>query len=100
MFVQRFTFVHASDHRHPQRSGSPSRLGGASRSARRRFTAKRATYLARQYKLKSRYDRFRERGILTKIEAGARLDVHEHTLARCAEQSSLLRSEKFHKNRG
>ncbi|HEY8213303.1 MAG TPA: recombinase family protein [Methylocystis sp.] len=50
-----------------------------------RFTTKRVTYLARQYKLKSRYDRLRERGLLTKREAAARLNIHEHTLARWAE---------------
>ena len=50
-----------------------------------RFTTKRVTYLARQYKLKSRYDRLRERGMLTKREAAARLNIHEHTLARWAE---------------
>jgi hypothetical protein len=50
-----------------------------------RFTTKRVTYLAHQYKLKSRYDRLRERGMLTKREAAARLDIHEHTLVRWAE---------------
>ena len=50
-----------------------------------RFTTKRVTYLARQYKLKSRYDKLRERGMLTKREAAARLNIHEHTLARWAE---------------
>lgn len=50
-----------------------------------RFTAKRITYLVREYKLRSRYDRLRERGMLTRKEAAARLNVHEQTLARWAE---------------
>jgi hypothetical protein len=50
-----------------------------------RFTTKRVTYLARQYKLKSRYDRLRERGMLTKKEAAAQLNIHEQTLVRWAE---------------
>ncbi|MGO4570199.1 recombinase family protein [Rhizobium sp. 2YAF20] len=50
-----------------------------------RFTTKRVTYLVREYKLRSRYDRLRDRGMLTKNEAAARLNIHEHTLARWAE---------------
>jgi hypothetical protein len=49
------------------------------------FTTKRVTYLVRQYKLKSRYDRLRERGMLTKKEAAARLNIHEQTLVRWVE---------------
>jgi hypothetical protein len=59
-----------------------------------RFTTKRVTYLARQYKLKSRYDRLRERGMLTKKEAAARLDIHEQTLVRWAE-CGLVRSHAY-----
>ncbi|WP_348633856.1 recombinase family protein [Rhizobium sp. CCGE531] len=50
-----------------------------------RFTTKRVTYLVREYKLRSRYDRLRDRGMLTKKEAAAHLNIHEHTLARWAE---------------
>ena len=50
-----------------------------------RFTTKRVTYLARQSKLKSRYVRLRERGMLTKKEAAAQLNIHEQTLVRWAE---------------
>ena len=59
-----------------------------------RFTTKRVTYLARQYKLKSRYDRLRERGMLTKKEAAARLNIHEQTLVRWAE-CGLVRSHAY-----
>jgi DNA-binding transcriptional regulator YiaG len=63
------------------------RPGSATRRDQRnaRFTTKRVTYLVREYKLRSRYDRLRERGMLTRTEAAARLNVHEHTLARWAE---------------
>lgn len=62
------------------------RPGGAARRGRRdaRFTPLRVAYLIHQYKLRSRYDRLRERGMLTKQEAAARLDIHEQTVARWA----------------
>jgi len=59
-----------------------------------RFTTKRVTYLARQYKLKSRYDRLRERGMLTKKEAAARLNIHEQTLIRWVE-CGLVKSHAY-----
>ncbi len=40
-----------------------------------RFTTKRVTYLVREYKLRSRYDRLRDRGMLTKKEAAAHLNT-------------------------
>ena len=49
-----------------------------------RFTAKRVAYLVHQYNLRSRYDRLRERGMLTKQEAATRLGIHEQTVARWA----------------
>jgi DNA invertase Pin-like site-specific DNA recombinase len=62
------------------------RPGEAARRGRHnaRFTASRVAYLVHQYKLRSRYDRLRERGMLTKQEAAARLDIHEHTVTRWA----------------
>lgn len=42
-----------------------------------RFTTKRVTYLVREYKLRSRYDRLRDRGMLTKKEAAEHLNIHE-----------------------
>jgi len=62
------------------------RPGEAARRGRHdaRFTALRVAYLVHQYKLRSRYDRLRERGMLTKQEAAARLNIHEHTVTRWA----------------
>jgi hypothetical protein len=45
-----------------------------------RFTAKRVQYLVHTYKLRSRRDRLRARGFLTKKELAARLGIHESTL--------------------
>jgi DNA invertase Pin-like site-specific DNA recombinase len=60
------------------------RPGGAARPDRSqaRFTAVRVAYLVHAYDLRSRYDRLRERGMLTTREAAARLGIHESTLAR------------------
>lgn len=44
------------------------------------FTAVRVGYLAKRYQLRPRYDRLRERGMLTKKEAAQRLGIHESTL--------------------
>ena len=62
------------------------RPGGSARPGRSstRFTALRITYLVHQYALRSRYDRLRDRGMLTKTEAAARLRIHEATLIRWA----------------
>ncbi|MER9825710.1 recombinase family protein [Mesorhizobium sp. M0115] len=54
-----------------------------------RFTALRVAYLVHQYKLRSRYDRLRERGMLTKQEAAARLNIHEHTVTRWAKHGLI-----------
>ncbi|WP_404379505.1 recombinase family protein [Caenispirillum salinarum] len=66
--------------------------GGATRRGRQdaRFTPLRVAYLAHQYKLRSRYDRLRDRGMLTKQEAAARLGIHEHTLARWAKHGLVI----------
>jgi DNA invertase Pin-like site-specific DNA recombinase len=60
------------------------RPGGAARPDRSqaRFTAVRVAYLVHAYDLRSRYERLRERGMLTTREAAARLGIHESTLAR------------------
>jgi DNA invertase Pin-like site-specific DNA recombinase len=60
--------------------------GGAARRGRSqaRFTAVRVAYLVHAYALRSRYDRLRDRGMLTKREAAARLGIHESTLVRWA----------------
>ncbi len=63
------------------------RPGGAARPGRQnaRFNAKRVAYIAVTYKLRSRYDRLRKRGMLTKKELADRLGIHEQTVARWAE---------------
>ncbi|WP_203416342.1 recombinase zinc beta ribbon domain-containing protein, partial [Paracoccus sp. MKU1] len=62
------------------------RPGEAARRGRHdaRFTALRVAYLVHQYNLRPRYDRLRERGMLTKQEAATRLGIHEQTVARWA----------------
>jgi hypothetical protein len=62
------------------------RPGEAARRGRHgaRFTAKRVAYLVHHYKLRSRYSRLRDRGMLTRPEAAERLKIHEHTVARWA----------------
>ena len=69
------------------------RPGGAARPGRAdaRFTALRVAYLANTYGLRSRYDRLRDRGLLTKAEAAARLDIHEQTLVRWATHGLIAR---------
>ena len=58
------------------------RPGEAARRGRQaaQFTALRVAYIVHRYKLRSRYDRLRARGMLTKQEAAARLHIHEATL--------------------
>lgn len=60
------------------------RPGGSARrgQADARFTDLRVAYLALHYGLRSRYDRLRDRGMLTKAETASRLGIHETTLTR------------------
>jgi hypothetical protein len=69
------------------------RPGGSARRGRHdaRFTALRVAYLVHRYGLRSRYDRLRDRGMLTKREAAARLNVHETTLARWVEHGLVIK---------
>jgi DNA invertase Pin-like site-specific DNA recombinase len=69
------------------------RPGGAARPGRAgaRFTALRVAYLAHSYGLRPRYDRLRDRGLLTKAEAAARLNIHEATLVRWAAYGLISR---------
>ena len=69
------------------------RPGGSARCGRSsaRFTALRVAYLVHQYGLRSRYSRLRDRGMLTKAEAAARLGIHDATLVRWAEYSIVIR---------
>lgn len=69
------------------------RPGGAVRRGRAdaRFTAKRVAYVVHSYGLRTLYDRLRDRGMLTKQEAAARLNIHEYTLIRWAEHGLIVR---------
>jgi DNA invertase Pin-like site-specific DNA recombinase len=69
------------------------RPGGSARRGRSeaRFTALRVAYLVHAYALRSRYERLRDRGMLTKGEAAAHLGIHESTLVRWAECGLVTR---------
>ena len=69
------------------------RPGGSARPGRShaRFTALRVAYLVHRYALRSRYDRLRDRGMLTRAEAAARLGIHEATLLRWVEFGIITR---------
>ncbi len=69
------------------------RPGGSARPGRgdARFTALRVAYLVHEYDLRSRYDRLRDRGMLTQREAAARLGIHEATVARWAQYGLVTR---------
>jgi len=69
------------------------RPGGSARrgQADARFTALRVAYLANQYGLHSRYDRLRDRGLLTREEAASRLGICESTLIRWVEHGLVTR---------
>ena len=70
-----------------------TRPGGSARRdhADARFTDLRVAYLAHQYGLRSRYDRLRDRGMLTKTEIAARLRICESTLNRWVEHGLVAR---------
>jgi hypothetical protein len=69
------------------------RPGGAVRTGRAdaRFTPKRVAYLVHRYGLRTLYNRLRDRGMLTKEEASVRLNIHEQTLIRWAENGLISR---------
>ena len=69
------------------------RPGGSARrgQADARFTALRVAYLANEYGLRARYDRLRERGLLTREEAALRLGICESTLIRWVEHGLVVR---------
>ena len=69
------------------------RPGGAARPGREiaRFNAKRVAYLAHTYKLRSRYERLRSRGMLTNTELADRLGIHDHTLVQWAKHGIVTR---------
>lgn len=61
-----------------------------------RFTPLRVACLANRYKLRSRYDRLRDRGMLTKKEAARHLNIHEQTVVRWAKYG-LIQSHAYNK---
>jgi DNA invertase Pin-like site-specific DNA recombinase len=67
--------------------------GGSARPGRSHapFTAPRVAYIMHRYRLRSRYDRLRDRGMLTKNEAAARLGVHVVTLLSWATHGIVMR---------
>ncbi|NRO99615.1 recombinase family protein, partial [Paraburkholderia sp. NMBU_R16] len=56
-----------------------------------RFTALRVSYLAQRNGLRSRRDRLRDRGMLTRSEAATRLGIHVATLMRWVEYGLVTR---------
>lgn len=62
------------------------------------FTALRVQYLVHTYGLRSRFDRLRARGLLTKKEMAGRLGIHEHTLVSWAEHG-IIKAHAYCRNR-
>jgi hypothetical protein len=56
-----------------------------------RFTALRVSYVAKTYKLRPRFDRLRDRGLLTRQEAAARLKIHEITFLSWVKAGIIVR---------
>jgi DNA invertase Pin-like site-specific DNA recombinase len=69
------------------------RPGGSARPGRNLtcFTPLRVAYLVHRYALRPRYDRLRDRGMLTAAEAAARLGIHEATIVPWAEHGIITR---------
>ena len=67
--------------------------GGSARQGKAdlRFTDLRVAYLIHQYGLRSRYDRLRDRGMLTKAEITDRLGISGSTLNRWVEHGLVVR---------
>jgi len=75
------------------------RPGGSARPGREadRFTAKRVAYPMHTYRLRSRYDRLRQRGMLDRKEMAERLGIHELTVDRWAKYG-LLKAHLYNDN--
>ena len=69
------------------------RPGGSARrdQANAQFTDLRVAYLAHQYGLRSRYDRLRDRGMLTNAEITDRLGICESTVKRWVRHGLIAR---------
>jgi DNA invertase Pin-like site-specific DNA recombinase len=67
--------------------------GGSARPGKQdaRFTALRVAYLANTYGLRARYERLRDRGMLTIEELATRLGVHAQTVVRWGEHGIVTR---------
>ena len=72
------------------------RPGGSAWPGRRgtRFTALRVQYIVHTYGLRSRFDRLRARGLLTKEELAPRLGIHPQTLTRWAKHG-IVRAHAY-----
>ena len=70
--------------------------GGCARPGKgdARFTATLVMYLVHRYGLRSRYDRLRAQGLLTKHEITERLGIHEQTLVRWRKHG-LIRAQAY-----
>ena len=69
------------------------RPGGAARPGceTTRFNAKRVSYLVKTYKLRSRYERLRSRGMLTNKELADQLGIHIQTVVQWAKHGIVTR---------
>jgi DNA invertase Pin-like site-specific DNA recombinase len=67
--------------------------GGSVRPGRAQtgFSALSVYYLTHRYKLRSRYDRLLDQGMLTKTEMALRLNIHETTLTRWVSHGLILK---------
>jgi DNA invertase Pin-like site-specific DNA recombinase len=67
--------------------------GGTARKGwqNNRFNSKRVAYIVHAYGLRSRYDRLRDRGMLTRKEMTALLGIHGYTLDRWAKYGIVSR---------
>jgi DNA invertase Pin-like site-specific DNA recombinase len=74
-------------------NGQGFRPGGSARKGREavRFNAKLVRYIVHSYGLRSRYDRLRDRGMLTGKEMAERLGIHMFTLANWAKHGIIKR---------
>lgn len=75
------------------------RPGASARPGREaeRFTAKRVAYLMHTYRLRSRYDRLRKRGMLSRKEMAARLGITEPTVERWA-KFRIIKAHLYNEN--
>jgi DNA invertase Pin-like site-specific DNA recombinase len=63
-------------------------------SAGQKFTQKKVSYIRRTYKLKNRYERLRDRGLLNQIEISTTLQISEITCKIWARQK-ILKSHRY-----